>query len=101
LGKFVESPPYSMYKEWDSGEDVEFLVGEEQKRIGPGKRPANWKFLDEYPVYYGDGIYKHGEFVTISPEQAAKFLQKVEGKFEIERVDYFLQNHYYALISDE
>jgi hypothetical protein len=101
LNRSVEVPPYSMYKEWDSGETVSFQVGNEQKGKGPGKRSAGWKFLDIYPVYYGDGVNMRGEFVQISPNQAAAFLQRVTQKFEIERVNYSLQNYYYLLLSYE
>lgn len=101
LDRYVDSPPFSLYKEWDSGDAVLFQVGENQKGKGPDPKPANWKFLDLYPVSYGDGIYKQGEFVLIKPEQAPNFMEKIQGKYEIERVNYFLQNHYYALISNE
>lgn len=97
LSSHVDTPPYSLYKDWDSGKEVEFRVGENQEGFGPDERPAGWKFLDEYPVYYGDGMYTHGEFVIISKHQASAFMKKIAERFSIRRTDYFFKSHYYDL----
>lgn len=87
--------PSSLCKEWDTGKTVLFRVGENQKGIDPEPLSADWKFLDEFPVEYGDGMYTHGEFVRISPEEASRFVRLIRGKFMIRRVSYFFDEHYY------
>jgi hypothetical protein len=93
----VDGPVYSFYKEWDLGKFVLFRVGEKQEGIGPERRSSRWNFLEEYPVFYGDGMYTHGEFVEISPEDAASFMKKIDKKYSIKRVGYFISQYFYDL----
>ncbi len=90
-----------MCKEWDMGKTVQFRVGDKQEREGPNHQSAGWKFVDLFDVFYGDGMYTHGEFVLISPEQAPEFMKKVEGKYSFKKIDYFLLEHYYDLEPSE
>lgn len=97
LNSFVATPPYSLYKDWDSGKLAQFRVGEKQEGTGPDSRPAGWKFLDEFEVFYGDGMYTHGEFIEISPDQAAAFMAKMGKKYSMKKIHYFLDRYYYDL----
>jgi hypothetical protein len=97
LKREVTQPPFSLYKEWDSGKSVEFRVGENQEGFGPERKTAGWKFLERYEVIFGDGMYMHGEYVRISPEEALEFWKQIEGKFSIKRINYFFEDHYYDL----
>ena len=97
LGAYQQYPPYSMCKEWDMGESVQFRVGDKQEGRGLDHRSAGWKFVDSFDVFYGDGMYTQGEFISIPPEQAVEFMKKVEGKFSFKKIDYFLSEHYYDL----
>jgi hypothetical protein len=97
LHAYLQYPPYSMCKEWDSGETVKFRVGENQEGEGPDQHSAGWKFVDEFDVYFGDGMYTHGEFVSVSPDQSQEFMKKVQGKYSLKKIEYFLTQHYYDL----
>jgi hypothetical protein len=99
LNEFVEEPPFSLYKEWDSGKTVEFRVGDKQEGMPSGQKTAGWKFLDRYEVFFGDGMYTQGEFVRISSADASEFWKRIHGKFAIKRINYFLNDHYYDLES--
>ena len=101
LNGFVEEQPISLYKEWDEGKTVEFKVGEKQEGMGPNRKSASWKFLDQYPVIFGDGMYTHGEFVKVSPDDAPEFWKRIHGKFAIKKINYFFDKHYYDLESME
>jgi hypothetical protein len=101
LNTFVEEQPFSLYKEWDEGKIVEFKVGDKQEGVGPNRKSAGWKFLDQYTVIFGDGMYTHGEFVKISAEDAPEFWKRIHGKFAIKRINYFFNDHYYDLESME
>lgn len=97
LNSFVVTPPYSLYKDWDSGKSAQFRVGEKQEGSGPEPHPAGWKFLDEFEVFYGDGMYTHGEFIEIPPDQAAAFMAKAGKKYSMKKIHYFLDRYYYDL----
>jgi hypothetical protein len=97
LNEYVEDEPFSLYKEWDAGKTVEFKVGDKQVGIGPNRKSAGWKFLDNYDVIFGDGMYTHGEFVKVSASDAAGFWKRIHGKFAIKRINYFFNDHYYDL----
>jgi hypothetical protein len=97
LGAYESDLPPSLCKDWDSGRSVKFRVGEKQEGNGPDPVSAGWKFLEEYPVSYGDGMYTHGEFVEIRPEQSKSFIQKIRWKYHINRVFYFFSEHYFDL----
>lgn len=97
LNRFVDLPPYSIYKDWDSGNSAQFRVGEKQEGSGPEKHPAGWKFLDAFEVFYGDGMYTHGEFIEVSPDQAKDFMTRAGKKYFIKKVHYFLDRYYYDL----
>jgi hypothetical protein len=101
LNEFVEEQPFSLYKEWDEDKTVEFKVGDKQEGTGPNRKSAGWKFLDQYPVLFGDGKYTHGEFVRISSADAPEFWKRIHGKFAIKRINYFFDDHYYDLESME
>jgi len=101
LNGFVEEQPFTLYKEWDEGKTVQFKVGDKQEGMGPNRNSAGWKFLDHYPVIFGDGMYTHGEFVNVSPEEAPEFWKRIHGKFAIKRINYFFDDHYYDLESME
>jgi hypothetical protein len=97
LKRFVNIPPYTMYKDWDSGKPADFRVGDRQKSIGPERKYASWKFLDEFSVFYGDGMYTHGEFISVEPKQAVAFFDKIQNKYSIRQVQYFFDRYYYDL----
>jgi hypothetical protein len=97
LKRTVDKPPFSLYKEWDAGKTVEFRVGDQQEGIGSERKSAGWKFLNQYEVVYGDGMYMHGEYIRISPEQASEFWKQIETKYSIKRINYFFDDHYYDL----
>ena len=101
LNTFVEEQPFSLYKEWDEDKTVEFKVGDKQEGMSPNRNSAGWKFLDQYPVIFGDGKYAHGEFVKISSADAPEFWKRIHGKFAIKRINYFFEDHYYDLESME
>jgi hypothetical protein len=101
LNGFVEEQPFSLYKEWDEGKTVEFKVGDKQEGTSPNRTPAGWKFLDQYPVIFGDGMYTHGEFVKVSSVDAPEFWKRIHGKFAIKKINYFFDDHYYDLESME
>jgi hypothetical protein len=101
LNGFVEDEPFSLYKEWDEDKTVEFKVGDKQEGTGPNRKSAGWKFLDQYPVFFGDGKYTHGEFVKVSSADAPEFWKRIHGKFAIKRINYFFDDHYYDLESME
>jgi hypothetical protein len=101
LSAFVEEQPFSLYKEWDEGKTVEFKVGDKQDGMGPNRKSAGWKFLDQYPVIFGDGMYTHGEFVKVSSADAPEFWKRIHGKFAIKKINYFFDDHYYDLESME
>jgi hypothetical protein len=101
LNAFVEDQPFSLYKEWDEGKTVEFKVGDKQEGMGPNRKSAGWKFLDQYSVIFGDGMYTHGEFVKVSPDDAPGFWKRIHTKFAIKRINYFFDDHYYDLESME
>jgi hypothetical protein len=98
LKAFLEEQPFSLYKEWDEGKTVEFKVGDKQQE---NRKSAGWKFLDQYPVIFGDGMYTHGEFVKVSSIDAPEFWKRIHGKFAIKKINYFFDNHYYDLESME
>lgn len=97
LKQYVDEPPFSLYKEWDAGQTVEFKVGDKQNGIDPDRKSAGWKFLDRYDVIFGDGMYTHGEFVRISAADAPEFWKRIHGKYAIKRINYFFTDHYYDL----
>ena len=98
LNAFLEEQPFSLYKEWDEGKTVEFKVGDKQQE---NRKSAGWKFLDQYPVIFGDGMYTHGEFVKVSSVDAPEFWKRIHGKFAIKKINYFFDDHYYDLESME
>jgi hypothetical protein len=98
LNAFLEEQPFSLYKEWDEGKTVEFKVGDKQQE---NRKSAGWKFLDQYPVIFGDGMYTHGEFVKVSSVDAPEFWKRIYGKFAIKKINYFFDDHYYDLESME
>jgi hypothetical protein len=69
--------------------------------MGPNRNSAGWKFLDQYPVIFGDGMYTHGEFVKVSSADAPQFWERIHKKFAIKRINYFSDDHYYDLESME
>lgn len=96
LGRAAEELPHSLCKDWDLGKAVLFRVGEEQEGMGPERKSAGWKFLYEYPVFYGDGMYTIGEFIEITPEHSAQFAERIKD-YSILKVETFFSDHYYDL----
>jgi hypothetical protein len=97
LNRFVNLPPFAFYKDWDIGKSVQFRVGEKQEGSGPEKHPAGWKFLDAFDVFYGDGMYTHGEFIEVAPDQAKDFMARAGKKYSIKKIQYFMDQYYYDL----
>jgi len=73
IGQPLPSFPLELTKDIDCG-PVQVKVGDAQKGTGP----AGWKLWDTYPVSYGDGVSRSGEFITLDKTTFPAFLAKLQ-----------------------
>jgi hypothetical protein len=94
---YAVAPPL-LFKDADAGE-VQIRVGDEQKGEGPKEEPSGRTFWNRYPVYYGDGMYTHGEFLHISGKELKDFLLDLrQHQARLEIVNYFFDSRYFQLV---
>jgi hypothetical protein len=97
-GELFCNCPASLFKDIDQRGSVRIRIGDKQEGFGPEEHPAERKFWDIYPVYYGDGMYTRGEFISVEKNHLLSFLQQLteKNKTLIEH-PYFFSSRYFEL----
>ena len=73
-------------------------VGDEQKGIGPQRRPPHRRFLGRWDVFYGDGRTRRGEFIDVAPSDWGALLDYlVRNDLRLIKVYYFFDQYYFKI----
>jgi hypothetical protein len=101
-GTFYSNCPASFFKDIDRKGNVRIRVGDKQEGFGPEEHPTKRKFWDTYPVFYGDGMYTHGEFININKDNMLSFLQRLtENNRSLKEHPYFFSSRYFEIEPNE
>lgn len=96
-GQLFPAVPFGIFRDLDWSKEVEVHVGDNQD-YKANNDDASWKFWDTYPVFYGDGMYTHGEFIKVNKTNVLDFLGRVkEKKGNITEYRYFFRARYFVL----
>jgi hypothetical protein len=94
---FNKCPP-SLFKDIDLKTSVSIRVGDKQEGFGPEEHPAGKKFWDKYPIYYGDGMYTNGEFISIDKNNLLLFLKDLtQNRIALKEHSYYFSNKYFEI----
>ncbi len=97
-GTLLAHVPSALLKDLDKAGEVKVRVGDKQEGFGPEKRHANWLFWNKYPVFYGDGMYTHGEYISIKAEDLIGYLSAMNEKGkELKVHTYYFRSRYYVI----